>query len=77
MINVGLTGGPAGHLSGRAQKNFNIAIFSDTIIVINVQVCMMVLLTKLDLYIPLSVTLTVFKFELKMLEFLSDLGETL
>ena len=77
MINVGLTGGPAGHLSGRAQKNFNIAIFSDTIIVINVQVCMMVLLTKLYLYIPLSVTLTVFKFELKMLEFLSDLGETL
>ena len=76
MINVGLTGGPAGHLSGRAQKNFNIAVFSDTIIVINVQVCMMVLLTELYLFIPLSVTLTVFQgrtnveqFSLKILCF--------
>ena len=35
-------------------------IFSDTVNVINVKLCMMVLLIKLYLFIPLSVTLTIF-----------------
>ena len=41
--------------------NINIAIFSDTINVINIKLCMMVLLFKLYPYIPLSVTLIVFQ----------------
>ena len=39
--------------------NFNIGIYSDTIKVINVKLCMMVLLIELYLFIPLSVTLTI------------------
>ena len=42
-------------------KNFNIGIFSDTINVINVKLCMMVLHTELYLFITLSVTLTLFQ----------------
>ena len=42
-------------------KNFNIQIFSDTINVIKVKVCMMVLHIELYLFITLSVTLTYFK----------------
>ena len=42
-------------------KNFNIEIFSDTINVINVKRCMMVLLIELHVFIPLSVTWTIFE----------------
>ena len=41
-------------------ENFNTGIFSDTIIVINVKLCMMVLLIEPYLFIPLSVTLSIF-----------------
>ena len=46
-------------------KNFNIAVFSDIVNMINVKVCMMVVLTELYSFIPLftftvSVTLIVF-----------------
>ena len=36
-------------------KNFNTGIYSDTIDAINVKLCIMVLLIKLYLFIPLSV----------------------
>ena len=42
-------------------ENFNVGIYSDTIKVINVNLCMMVLLIELYLFIPLSVTLTIFQ----------------
>ena len=42
-------------------ENFNMGIFSDTINVINVKVCMMVVLTELYPFIPLSVTFIVFQ----------------
>ena len=42
-------------------ENLNIAIYSDNINVINIKLCMMVLLTELYLFIPLSVTLTIFQ----------------
>ena len=45
----------------RLFENVNIGIYSDTINVINVKLCTMVLLTELYLFIPLSVTLTVFQ----------------
>ena len=41
-------------------KNFHIGIYSDTVNVINVKLCVMALLTELNLFIPLSVTLTIF-----------------
>ena len=42
-------------------ESFNIGIYSDTINVKNVKLCMMVLLVELYLFIPLSVTLTIFQ----------------
>ena len=55
-------------------QNFNIVIFSDTINVLNVKLCMMVELIEFYPFIPLSVTLMVFQghssvkqFELKIL----------
>ena len=42
-------------------ENLNIAIYSDNINVINIKLCMLVLLTELYLFIPLSVTLTIFQ----------------
>ena len=42
-------------------KNFNIGIYSDIIIVINVKVCRMVPLIELNLFIPHSMTMTVFQ----------------
>ena len=42
-------------------KTVNIGIHSDTINVINVKLCMVVLLIELYLVIPLSVTLTTFQ----------------
>ena len=47
-------------LSGLVE-NLNIGTYSDTINAINVKLCMMVLLIKLYLFIPLSVTLTVYQ----------------
>ena len=40
------------------DKNFNVAIFSDITKITNIKLCMIVLLTELYLFIPLSVTLT-------------------
>ena len=45
----------------RLFENVNIGIYSDTINVINVKLCTMVLLVKLYLFILLSVTLTIFQ----------------
>ena len=42
-------------------ENFNIGIFLDAINLINVRLCMMVLLIELYLFIPHSVTLTIFQ----------------
>ena len=42
-------------------ENFNIVIYSDTINVINLKLCMMILLIEFFLCIPLSVTLTIFQ----------------
>ena len=42
-------------------KNFNIVIISDTMNMINVKLCMMVVLSELYPFIPLSVTLIVFE----------------
>ena len=41
-------------------QNFDIGIYSDTINMINVKLCMMVPLIELYLFMPLSVTLTIF-----------------
>ena len=46
-------------LVSRFVKNFNRGIYSDTVNVINVKLCMMVLLIELYLFIPLSITLTI------------------
>ena len=40
-------------------KNFHIAIFLDSVNVINVKICLMIVLTELYPFIPLSVTLIV------------------
>ena len=40
-------------------RTFNVVIFSDTINMINVKLCMMVVLVELYLFIPCSVTLIV------------------
>ena len=42
-------------------ENLNISIYSDTVNVINVKLCMMALLIELYLFIPLSLTLTIFQ----------------
>ena len=42
-------------------ENINIEIYSGTINVINLKLCMMVLFIELYLFIPLSVTLTIFQ----------------
>ena len=64
-------------------KNVNVASFSDTINVVNVKPCLMVLRSELDLFIPLSVTLSVFQghsciqqFLTENYMFISDLVET-
>ena len=51
---------PAGRVSAFG-KNFNIVIFSNTINMITVKVCMMVVLIELYLLIPLSLTLIIFQ----------------
>ena len=50
----------SGQVIVRRGKDFNITIFLDTINVINVKLCMVVLHTELYLFIPLLVTLTIF-----------------
>ena len=45
----------------RRGENVNVAIFSDTVNMINVTLGMVVLLIALYLLIPLSVTLTIFQ----------------
>ena len=42
-------------------KTFNIGIYSDSKNVINVKLYMMILLIELDLFIPVSVILTIFQ----------------
>ena len=42
-------------------KNFNVTISSDTVNMINVKLCMMVVLVELYTFIPLSVTLIVLR----------------
>ena len=42
-------------------ENFNIGIYSDTMIVINIKLCMMVLLIKLYLFILFAMTSTIFQ----------------
>ena len=49
-----------GQVSGLVE-NFNNGIYSDTMNVISVKLCRMVLLFELYLFIPLSVTLTMFQ----------------
>ena len=53
-------GRPAGRVSV-CGKNLNFASFSDTINMINVQLCVMVVLIELYPFIPLSVTLIIFQ----------------
>ena len=48
-INIFCFGRVSGHV-----ENFNIGIYSDSINVLNVKICMMVLLIELYLFIPLS-----------------------
>ena len=50
---------PAGKLYIVCGKNFNVAIFSDSINMINVKLCIMVVLVELYPLIPLSVSLIV------------------
>ena len=72
-----------GQMSGLFE-NFNVRIYPDTIDVVNVKLCTMVLLTELYQFIPLSVTLTTFQghssveqFEIKIVVSLSNIFETL
>ena len=46
---------------GHIVENFNIGDYLGTVNVINVKLCMMVLLIELYLFIPLSVTMTIFE----------------
>ena len=50
-------------------ENFNIGIRSGAINGINVQLCVMVLHTKLYLFIPVSVTLTIFQGYINVKQF--------
>ena len=50
-------------------ENFNIGIYPDTAIEINVKLCMMVLIIELYLFIPLSVTLTIFQSQRNVEQF--------
>ena len=50
-------------------KNFNIGIYLDTINVINVELCMMLLLVELYLLIPFSVTLILFQGDSNVKQF--------
>ena len=61
-VNVMTSVGPAGRVTTRDGKNFNVASFSNTVKnEINVKLCMMVQLNELYPFIPLSMTLSNFK----------------
>ena len=54
----------AGLLTGQVSicgENFNVAILLDTVSMMNVKICMMVVLVELYPFLPLSVTLIVFQ----------------
>ena len=53
-------------------KNYNMGICSDTINVMNVKSCMMVLLTEFYLLIPLSVILTIFQGHSNVEQFITE-----
>ena len=57
---VMISGWPTGRMS-MCDKNLKIAIFLDTVNMINVKLGMVVVLTELYPFIPLSVTLIVFQ----------------
>ena len=65
-VHVMISVGPAGLLSA-CGKNFNVAIFSDTVNVINVKLCMLVELIELYQLIAFAVTLIVFQSHLSKL----------
>ena len=50
-------------------KNFDVAIFLDTINMIDVKLCVMVVLIELYLFIPLSLTLIVFQGQSSVKQF--------
>ena len=52
---------PHGRPIVRMWQNFNVAIFSDSINVINAKLCMMIVLIELCPFIPLSTTFVVFQ----------------
>ena len=60
-VNVMISVGTASQVTVWRGKNFVVAIFSDTIHVINIKLYMMLLLTELYLFIPLLVTLIIFE----------------
>ena len=53
--------GPAGGVICPVLKLFNIAVFSDTVNVMNIKLCMIVLYIELYLFITLSMTLKIFQ----------------
>ena len=53
-----------GQVSGLVE-NLNTGLYSETINVINVELCVMVLLIELYLFIPLSVALAIFQGMMK------------
>ena len=53
-------------------KNFNIVIFSNSVKVINVKFCLVVLLIELYLFIPLSVILTILQGHLSVKQFFTE-----
>ena len=60
---------PVGGRVTVGDKNFNVAIFSNTVNMINVKLCMMVMLIKLYPFIPLSLSLTIFQGHTNMEQF--------
>ena len=53
----------------RLVENIYIEIYSDTVYVIDIKLCLMALLFELYLFIPLSVTLTIFQGRSNVKEF--------
>ena len=60
MMSVEVAGRPA-QVIFLCGKNMNVAIFSDTMNIIKVKVCMMVVLIELYPFIPPLMTLTIFQ----------------
>ena len=60
------------HLVGQVSglvENFNIGIYSDTILVVYVKLCVMVLLVELYLFMTLSAVLTIFQGHSNVVQF--------